>query len=137
MSGPRVGAQIDDVIVEETLGDRQAFKGRIENFDAVVENGEFHRLKAEPAGEAGMLIVDQAKHQIAAVPEIERRATAISVARAAAVGGIIRAQNCGRRTPRRAAPAGRWRHCSRRRSGSRNRPCRGGRSRRHKPSGRG
>ena len=48
-----VGAQIDDAIVEETLGDRQAFKGQIENFDAVVENGEFHRLKAEPAGEAG------------------------------------------------------------------------------------
>jgi hypothetical protein len=40
--------------VEETLGDRQAFKGQIENFDAVVENGEFHRLKAEPAGEAGI-----------------------------------------------------------------------------------
>ena len=42
-----------------------------------------------------MLIVDQAKHQVAAVAEIERRATAISMARAAAVGGVIRPQNCG------------------------------------------
>ena len=81
--------------MEETLGDRQAFKGRIENLDAVVDDGKFHRLEAEPAGEAGQLIVDQAKHQIAAVPEIERRATAISVARAAAVGGVIRPQNSG------------------------------------------
>ena len=58
MSGPRIGAQIDDAIVEETLGDRQVFKVKIENLDAVVENDEFERLEAEPAGEARQLIVD-------------------------------------------------------------------------------
>src|SRR6202042_601010 len=70
---------------KKTLGDRQAFKGRLEKFDAVGGDGEFHRLEAEPAGEAGQLIVDQANHQIAAVAEIERRGCAIGVALPAAI----------------------------------------------------
>jgi hypothetical protein len=41
------------------------------------------------------LIVDQAELQIAAIAEIERRGGAVSVAHAAAIGGIIRPQNCG------------------------------------------
>ena len=51
-------------------------KVELEKFDAVGGDGEFHRLEAEPAGKAGQLIVDQAKHQIAAVAEIERRGCA-------------------------------------------------------------
>ena len=33
--GPEIGAQIDDVIPEETLGDRQASKSHVEDFNAV------------------------------------------------------------------------------------------------------
>src|ERR1700733_9976581 len=51
--GPEVRAQIDDVIPEETLGDRQAPESRIENFDAIGGDGEFHRLEAHAGGKAG------------------------------------------------------------------------------------
>ena len=69
-------------------------KVELEKFDAVGGNGEFHRLEAEPAGEAGQLIVDQAKHQIAAVAEIERRGCAVSVALPAAIGGVVGPHDC-------------------------------------------
>src|SRR6202034_1996480 len=78
--GSQVGAEIDDVIPEETLGDRQASKGHVEDFNAVGLNSEFHRLEAQTIGEAAHLIVDQAKLQIAPLAEIEGGGCAISLA---------------------------------------------------------
>jgi hypothetical protein len=63
--GPKAGAQIDDVVLKETFGDRKAVERLVENFDAVSDDIEFQRLKAEAIGKAGLLIVDQAEQRIA------------------------------------------------------------------------
>jgi hypothetical protein len=53
-----------------------AFERVIEDLDPVSDDIEFHRLETDVVGEASLLRIDQAEHQIAPVTNIKRGACA-------------------------------------------------------------